>query len=136
MAHLTVSQYITMLEAGYTAEELDRYNREQSTSENPNIISNPAQDRAAAAPENPNIISNPAQDRAAAAPENPNISNPAQAATATPNEEARQLVAEMHELVSLMRNANLRNINMPTDPPPDPARIAASILAPRNNTKE
>lgn len=135
MAHLTVSQYITMLEAGYSAEELDRYNREQSTSANPNIISNSAQDQAA--PENPNIISNPAQDRATPAPEKPNIiTNPAQTTAENPNEEARQLVAEMHELVALMRNANLRNINMPTDQPPDPARIAASILAPRNNTKE
>lgn len=134
MAHLTVSQYLAMLEAGYSAEELDRYNREQSSPEKPNIISNPAQDPAPAAPENPNIISNNAPDPAAAAPENPN--NPASATRENPNDEARNLIAEMHELVALMRNANLRNINMPTDPPPDAAKIAASILAPRNNTKE
>lgn len=106
MAKLTVSQYCTMLEHGYTAEELDNYNREF---DNPDPAPDPAPEPA------------PAPDPA---PE------PA------PENESAALMRDMRELLALMRNSNIRNTTMPTETPTDAAQIMASILAPQNAPKK
>ena len=116
MAKLPINTYVSLLSAGYTPEEIREY------SENPNIISNPAPDPAPAEAEKPNIISNPAPDPAPAEAEKPN----------NPQNESEQLLTEMRSLLAMMRNNNINNITMPTETAPDPAQVAACILAPQN----
>lgn len=106
MARLTVSQYCTMLEHGYTAEELDNYNRE---------FDNP----------------NPAPE-----PEPAPAPDPTPEHTPEPENESAALMRDMRELLALMRNSNIRNTTMPTETPTDAAQIMASILAPQNASKK
>lgn len=113
MPKLSIDQYINLMQAGYSAEELNAYN---------------AGGEIPAAPE----IANPAP---AAPPAAPEIANPEPAAPENSPNEAQALVNEMRQLVALMRNANIRDINIPTETPPDAAQIAASILAPARANK-
>ena len=112
MPKLSIDNYINLLNAGYSEEELNAYNAGAALP---------------AAPE----ITNPE-------PAAPEIANPEPAAHAAPDNspnEAQALVNEMRQLVALMRNANIRDINIPTETPPDAAQIAASILAPARANK-
>lgn len=106
MARLTVSQYCTMLEHGYSAEELDSYNREYDS---------------------PSVPPEPVP-----APEPVPVSEPVPA----PENESAALMRDMRELLALMRNSNIRNTTMPTETPTDAAQIMASILAPQNSPKK
>lgn len=119
MGKLPINTYVSLLSAGYTPDEIREY------SENTNIISNPAPDPAPAEAEKPNIISNPAPDPAPAETEKPNI----------PQNENEQILSEMRSLLAMMRNNNINNITMPTETAPDPAQVAACILAPQNKKK-
>lgn len=116
MAKLPINTYVSLLSAGYTPDEIREY------SENTNIISNPVHDPAPAEAEKSNIISNPGTDPAPAEPEKPN----------NPQNESEQLLSEMRSLLAMMRNNNINNITMPTETAPDPAQVAACILAPQN----
>lgn len=118
MPKLSIDQYINLMQAGYSAEELNAYNAGGEIPATPAApeITNPAP----AAPEI--AYPEPAAPAAPAAPEN------------SPNE-AQALVNEMRQLVALMRNANIRDINIPTETPPDAAQVAASILAPARANK-
>ena len=122
MARLPIDLYVNLLREGYTPDEIRNYSNGAGETPNnptpaPETPNNPA------APENPN---NPAPS----APETPN--NPA---PETPNNENAALLAEMRQLVAMMRNANIRDINMPTDTAPDAAQVMATILAPRANNE-
>ena len=117
MARLPIDLYVNLLREGYTPEEIRNYSN--GAGETPN---NPIP----AAPEAPN---NPAP----AAPEAPN--NPAPAAPETPNNDGAALLAEMRQLVAMMRTANIRDVNMPTETAPDAAQVMATILAPRANNE-
>ena len=109
MPKLSIDNYINLLKAGYSAEELNAYNAGGEIPEAP------------AAPE----IENPE-------PAAPNIVNPE---PDNSNNEAQALVNEMRQLVALMRNVNIRDVTIPTETPPDAAQIAASILAPAKANK-
>lgn len=116
MPKLSIDNYITLLRAGYSAEELNAYNAGGEIPAEP------------AAPE----IVNPE-------PAAPKIVNMEPAAPAEPdnsNNEAQALVNEMRQLVALMRNVNIRDVTIPTETPPDAAQIAATILAPARANKE
>lgn len=118
MPKLSIENYINLLQAGYSAEELNAYNA------GGDIPAAPAAEPAAppAAPE----ITNPEP----AAPE-----PAAPAAPDNSNNEAQALVNEMRQLVALMRNVNIRDVTIPTETPPDAAQVAASILAPAGANK-
>lgn len=116
MPKLSIDQYINLMQAGYSAEELNAYNAGGEIPATP------------AAPE----TANPAP---AAPPAAPETANPEPAAPENSPNEAQALVNEMRQLVALMRNANIRDINIPTETPPDAAQVAASILAPARANK-
>ena len=105
MPKLSIDNYISLMKAGYSAEELNAYN---------------AGGEIPAAPAAPEIV-------------NPEPAAPAAADNS--NNEAQALVNEMRQLVALMRNVNIRDVTIPTKTPPDAAQIAASILAPARANK-
>lgn len=126
MPKLSIDNYISLLRAGYSAEELNAYNAGGEIPAEPAApkIVNPE-------PAAPKIV-NPEP----AAPKIVNMEPAAQAEPVNSNNESQALVNEMRQLVALMRNVNIRDVTIPTETPPDAAQIAATILAPARANKE
>lgn len=118
MARLPIDLYVNLLREGYTPEEIRNYSN--GTPEPPNIISQPTPDPAPTEPETPNIILQPTPDPAPTEPENT-------------NNDSAALVTEMRQLVAMMRNANIRDVTMPSESAPDAAQVMATILSPQKN---